>query len=96
MGVFGSSDSSPERKLEADLAFIKSRLDLLAKHAPGGVDNLDGKLKAIYEAARSGGTDLSAIERRLDAQQETLDAQKQSIDELRDLLKDLVGLLRNG
>ena len=53
MGVFGSSDSDSSRKLEADIAFIKSRLDLIARHLSesGHTDpSLDEKLHAIYRA----------------------------------------------
>ncbi|MFT4307919.1 MAG: hypothetical protein ACMXYM_00925 [Candidatus Woesearchaeota archaeon] len=54
MGVLGVADSDPSKKLEADIEFIKTRLDLIARQmasgALGTVPNLDGKLRSIYEA----------------------------------------------
>jgi uncharacterized coiled-coil protein SlyX len=57
MGVFGSSDSDPSKKLEADIEFIKTRLDLIARQmaskATGADPALDAKLRSIYDAVRA-------------------------------------------
>lgn len=57
MGVLGVADSDPSRRLEADIEFIKTRLDLIARQMAsgtlGGVPNLDAKLRSIYESVRS-------------------------------------------
>lgn len=58
MGVFGSSDGDQNKKLEADVAFIKTRLDLIARQLASGQlgdskasnPDLDAKLHAIYRA----------------------------------------------
>lgn len=60
MGVFGSSDSNEGKKLEADIASIKTRLDLIAKQlsstdSDGSTDtppDLDAKLRAIYTSVQ--------------------------------------------
>lgn len=62
MGVFGSSDSDQNKKLEADIEFIKTRLDLIARQLSGhGVPEgatsadpkLDAKLRSIYDSVRA-------------------------------------------
>lgn len=58
MGVFGSSDSDMSKKLEADIEFIKTRLDLIAKQLSHETSHaqdpmLDTKLRAIYDSVRS-------------------------------------------
>ena len=73
MGVFGAADSDPSRKLEADIEFIKTRLDLIARQmssgSTGADPNLDAKLRSIYQAVNALGAsshDGHAPDPRLD------------------------------
>lgn len=62
MGVFGSSDGDESKRLESDIAFIKTRLDLIARQlsGTGSADlsgsmnpDLDTKLHAIFRSVES-------------------------------------------
>lgn len=102
MGVFGSSDSSESKKLEADIGFIKTRLDLIAKQLAGGAGattgsstpaDLDAKLRAIYTAVQNLGPriDASRSSDRVATPAAPLSFDPQVLDTIATDLKQLLG-----